>query len=80
MCSAEPPASSGGEGSERVFGMEITKYRCKNGYEWPNKVWPYLEMECLNRKWAPAALPECVREYSLSRLLCSCYRIFPTCP
>ena len=62
FCANLPPPGPGGEGSERIFGMEITKYRCKNGYEWPGNRWPYLEMECLNKKWAPAALPECVRK------------------
>ena len=33
--------------------------RCANGYEWNNGRWPYLEMECLNKKWVPAELPSC---------------------
>ena len=63
FCPTEPPPAPEGEGSERVFGMEVTKYRCKNGYQWANGKWPYLEMECLNKKWAPKTLPDCVREY-----------------
>ena len=58
-----PPPAPEGEGSERIFGMEVTKYRCKNGYQWANGKWPYLEMECLNKKWAPKTLPDCVCEY-----------------
>merc|ERR1719210_2704334 len=56
----QPPPAPEGEGSERVFGVEVTKYRCKNGYMWENGKWPYLEMECLNRKWSPKTLPECI--------------------
>ena len=63
FCPEQPPPAPEGEGSERVFGMEVTKYRCKNGFQWSNGKWPYLEMECLNKKWAPKTLPECVREY-----------------
>ena len=63
FCPEQPPPAHEGEGSERVFGMEVTKYRCKNGFQWSNGKWPYLEMECLNKKWAPKQLPECVREY-----------------
>ena len=63
FCPDQPPPAPEGEGSERVFGMEVTKYRCKNGFEWSNGKWPYLEMECLNKKWAPKTLPECVCEY-----------------
>ena len=66
FCPDQPPPAPEGEGSERVFGMEVTKYRCKNGFQWPNGKWPYLEMECLNKKWAPKTLPECVREYKLN--------------
>lgn len=62
-CAEPPPPAPEGEGSERAFGFEITKYRCKNGYQWKNGQWPYLEMECLNRKWSPKLLPECVRKY-----------------
>ena len=32
---------------------------CENGYEWNNGKWPYLEMECLNKKWVPAELLSC---------------------
>ena len=48
-----------GEGAERNYGPEVTTYRCPNGYEWSNGQWPYLENECLNRKWSHKTLPEC---------------------
>jgi len=45
--------------------MEITTYRCKNGYEWQlgdgRRIWPYLEVECLNKKWSRSELPNCVK-------------------
>ena len=69
FCPEEPPPAPEGEGSEKVFGMEVTKYRCKNGFEWSNGKWPYLEMECLNKKWAPKTLPECVREYQSNLII-----------
>ena len=53
-----------GEGAERVFGMEVTRYRCPNGFLWEGGQWPYLEMECLNKKWAPRKLPACVSKYA----------------
>ena len=67
-CKDQPPPAPEGEGSERVFGVEVTKYRCKNGYMWENGKWPYLEMECLNRKWSPKTLPECIRKYQVGIL------------
>ena len=62
-CPLQPPPATDGEGSERVFGVEVTKYRCKNGFKWEGGQWPYLEMECLNKKWSPKTLPQCVRKY-----------------
>ena len=54
-----------GEGAERNYGPDITTYRCPNGYEWHNGQWPYLENECLNRKWSHKTLPPCKSEESL---------------
>ena len=34
-------------------------FRCQNGYEWNNGKWPYMEMECLNKRWVPENLPSC---------------------
>ena len=68
-CPIQPPPAPEGEGSERVYGVEVTKYRCKNGYMWDNGKWPYLEMECLNKKWAPKTLPQCVRKYLQAKTL-----------
>lgn len=36
-----------------------------NGYQWKKKdklviVGSYLEVECLNKKWTPGNLPECI--------------------
>ena len=53
-----------GEGAERNYGPDITTYRCPNGYEWHNGQWPYLENECLNRKWSHKTLPPCKSEQS----------------
>ena len=39
--------------------VENTDHRCPNGYEWHNGQWPYLENECLNRKWSHKTLPPC---------------------
>ena len=49
--------------------MEVTKYRCKNGFQWSNGKWPYLEMECLNKKLAPNTLPECVRKHQTNLII-----------
>ena len=59
-CPTQPPPVTPGEGAERIYGAEITTYRCQNGYEWETGQWPYLEMECLNKKWAPPELPGCI--------------------
>lgn len=63
-CPEKPPPATDGEGSERNYGPEITTYRCPNGYMWDmgKGIWPYLEMECLNKKWAPSSLPPCMRK------------------
>ena len=64
FCAELPPRAPEGEGAERVFGMEVTRYRCPNGFQWEGGQWPYLEMECLNKKWAPKQLPSCVSKYT----------------
>jgi hypothetical protein len=63
LSSPELPCSYAheGQGAEVNYEPEITTYRCPNGMEWPGDVWPYLEMECLNRRWSPPDLPRCVR-------------------
>ena len=58
-CPEQPVPAKDGEGSERNYGPEITTYRCPNGYMWQDGQWPYLQMECLNRKWVPKELPDC---------------------
>ena len=58
-CPSQPPDVLPGEGAERNYGMEITTYRCPNGYEWVTGDWPYLEVECLNKKWSRTTLPDC---------------------
>jgi hypothetical protein len=35
-CPANPPPAPPGEGAERIFGTDITNYRCQNGYMWEN--------------------------------------------
>ena len=61
-CNEQPPPVLEGEGAERNYGPDITTYRCPNGYEWHNGQWPYLENECLNRKWSHKTLPPCKSE------------------
>ena len=56
-CPEQPPPATKGEGAERVYGPEVTKYRCENGYMFKGGQFPYLEMECLNKRWMPARLP-----------------------
>ena len=58
-CPVQPPPALPGEGSERNYGIEVTTYRCPNGYEWVTGHWPYLEVECLNKKWSRNKLPDC---------------------
>ena len=74
-CPEQPPKILDGEGAERNYGMEITTYRCPNGYEWwhtvkgkQQRIWPYLEVECLNKKWSIGTLPECISKYFLKCL------------
>ena len=62
-CSSQPPEAPPGEGAERIYGAEITSFRCQNGYEWSTGAWPYLHMECLNKKWAPEKLPACISKF-----------------
>ena len=59
-CPEQPPSKAAGEGAERVYGPEVTKYRCENGYMFKSGQFPYLDMECLNKRWMPARLPQCV--------------------
>ena len=52
---------------ERLYGSEVTSYRCQNGFKWEEEdnleiVGLYLQMECLNKKWTPKNLPACVRK------------------
>ena len=71
-CKNPPPPSLPGEGAERNYGPEITTYRCPNGYEWSTGAWPYLENECLNKRWQyRTSLPPC-------RSKCSPMSIFLT--
>ena len=75
-CPLLPPPAPEGEGAERRFGVDVTRwsvipgpasvarYRCRNGHQWEDGSWPYLEMECLNRRWVPPTLPQCVRKYT----------------
>ena len=58
-CASQPPPILPGEGTERNYGIEVTTYRCPNGYEWSTGQWPYLEVECLNKKWSRNSLPDC---------------------
>ena len=65
-CPEQPPDALPGEGTERTYGPDVTKYRCKNGYKWKENeklviVGLYLEVECLNKKWTPKNLPDCIR-------------------
>ena len=47
------------------YGPEVTTYRCPNGLEWSNGQWPYLENECLNKKWQyRTSLPACRSQLS----------------
>ena len=62
-----------GEGAERNYGPDITTYRCPNGLEWHNGQWPYLENECLNRKWSHKTLPPCKSEQNL-REICGTFQ------
>ena len=59
-CKTPPPPSLPGEGAEMNYGPEVTTYRCPNGLEWSDGQWPYLENECLNKKWQyRTSLPAC---------------------
>ena len=58
-----PPPAKEGEGAERNYHPEVSTYRCPNGYEWVDGQWPYLELECLNRRWEPSVLPDCKSEH-----------------
>ena len=46
------------------YGQEVlnTTNRCPNGYMWETGDFPYLEVECLNKKWSRKSLPECKSE------------------
>jgi hypothetical protein len=44
------------------FGVEVTTYRCPNGYMWETGHFPYFEVECLNKKWSSKTLPACKSE------------------
>ena len=33
-CASQPPAAPAGEGAERIYGVDVTNYRCPNGYMW----------------------------------------------
>ena len=59
-CPEQPPPAPPGEGAERLYGPEVTKYRCQNGFLFRTGQYPYLDMECLNKRWIPPRLPECV--------------------
>ena len=59
-CPEQPPTKPAGEGAERVYGPEVTKYRCENGYMFKSGQFPYLDVECLNKRWMPGRLPQCV--------------------
>ena len=64
-CKTPPPPSLPGEGAEMNYGPEVTTYRCPNGLEWSNGQWPYLENECLNKKWQyRTSLPACRSQLS----------------
>jgi hypothetical protein len=58
-CKEDPPPVLAGEGAEMNFGVEVTTYRCPNGYMWETGDFPYFEVECLNKKWSRKDLPAC---------------------
>jgi hypothetical protein len=33
-CANQPPPAPPGEGAERIYNVDITNYRCPNGYMW----------------------------------------------
>jgi hypothetical protein len=42
-CPNAPPPATSGEGAERIFGTDITYYRCKNGYMWETGRFDHME-------------------------------------
>ena len=70
-CKEAPPPALEGEGAERNYGVEVTTYRCPNGFMWETGHWPYFELECLNKKWSRKQLPSCKSEkIKLARYQC----------
>ena len=59
-CPGQPPSLPNGPGAEFVYDPYITHYRCQNGYMFEDGHFPYLKVECLNRKWNPRKLPACI--------------------
>ena len=33
-CANQPPPALLGEGAERIYSVDVTNYRCPNGYKW----------------------------------------------
>ena len=46
------------------YGLENSRYKCPNGFEFKNGNYPYWYSNCtLSKVWDPPLVEECVREY-----------------
>ena len=50
--------------------MLLKNHVFQNGYEWETGDWPYLQVECLNKRWSHATLPSCRSEFRTLQLVC----------
>ena len=59
-CPDQPPDKPDGPGAARIYNPQITQYKCQNGFMFEDGSFPFLGVECLNRKWRPQNLPKCI--------------------
>ena len=59
-CPEQPPEGPRGPGAERIYDLQITRYKCQNGHQFEDGSFPYFEVECLNKRWRPSKIPKCI--------------------
>ena len=60
-CPEQPPPKM--EGGWAWYGLENTRYKCPNGYEFSTGQYPYWYSNCtLAKVWDPPTVEECVRK------------------
>ena len=70
-CPDQPPPKV--EGGWAWYGLENTRYKCPNGFEFSPGQYPYWYSNCtLAKVWDPPEVEECVRKHKLTNLYSLC--------